>query len=228
MGRVGVVNYAAGNLASVESVLKRLGAEYTVSDNPVVLQDCERIIFPGVGEARAAMGELEKRGLDRFLPEFAASGKPLLGICIGYQILLSRSEENQTPCLGIIPGEVVRFPEDRGVKIPHMGWNEVTQRGDSPLFRGIPDRSSFYFVHSYYPRPVISGERAGEIAGETEYGVKFASAYTRDNLFAVQFHPEKSGEWGIKMISNFLHLPGTFDDYSSGTPEKSSIEEERR
>lgn len=207
MGRVGVVNYAAGNLTSVESVLKRLGAEYTVSEDPEVLTGCDRIIFPGVGEARAAMRELKKRGLDRFLQGFAASGRPLLGICIGYQILLSRSEENDTPCLDIIPGRVVRFPEDKGLKIPHMGWNEVRQRGDSPLFRGIPDRSSFYFVHSYYPLPEMSQENSREISGETEYGVMFASAYRRDNLFAVQFHPEKSGEWGIRMISNFLELP---------------------
>lgn len=203
MGRVGVVNYDAGNLTSVESALKRLRAEYIVSEDPDVLDGCDSVIFPGVGEARAAMGELKKRGLDLFLPKFIGSGRPLLGICIGYQILLTRSEENDTPCLDIIPGRVVRFPQRGDCKVPHMGWNEVSQKGESPLFRGIPDRSSFYFVHSYYPQP----ETAEEIVGTTEYGLEFASAYRRNNLFAVQFHPEKSGEWGIIMLSNFLELP---------------------
>ena len=203
MEKVGVVDYAAGNLTSVETGLRRLGVQYVVSGSPVDLADCDRIIFPGVGEARAAMRELRVRGLDVFLPKFADSGKPLLGICIGAQIILSLSEENDTRCLDMLPGRVVRFPDGSGLKVPHMGWNEVEQTGDSILFRGIPDGSSFYFVHSYYPRP----DRSDDVLGRTEYGVSFVSAFGRGNLYAVQFHPEKSGEWGITLLSNFLEAP---------------------
>jgi glutamine amidotransferase len=122
--------------------------------------------------------------------------------------VLSLSEENDTACLDIVPGRVRRFPGDMGLKVPHMGWNEVRQRGRSPLFDGIPDGSSFYFVHSYYPRP----ERGEDAIGTTEYGIEFVSAFSRDNLHAVQFHPEKSGEWGIRLLSNFLSIGGEGDE----------------
>lgn len=214
MDRVGVVDYAAGNLTSVETALKRLGADFAVSGLPDELDRTERLIFPGVGEARAAMRELEKRRLDGFLRRYVASGRPVLGICIGCQIVLSLSEENETPCLDIVPGRVRRFPYDMGLKVPHMGWNEVRQRGVSPLFDGIPDGSSFYFVHSYYPQP----ERQEETIGTTDYGIEFVSAFSRNNLYAVQFHPEKSGELGIRLLSNFLSIgtEGTVDTDGAG------------
>lgn len=201
--RVAVVDYAAGNLTSVETALRRIGASFFVSGDPEELEKSGRLIFPGVGEARAAMRELGNRGLDAFLRPYVASGRPVLGICIGCQIILSSSEENETQCLDIVPGRVRRFPPTKGMKVPHMGWNEVMQRGDSPLFRGIPDRSSFYFVHSYYPEP----RRGEDTIGTTEYGIEFVSAYAKENLYAVQFHPEKSGEWGIRLLSNFLEIP---------------------
>lgn len=203
MNRIGLVDYAAGNLTSVETALERLNVSYVVSGNPDELAECDRLIFPGVGEARAAMGALKDRGLDSFLTSFIESGKLLLGICIGCQILLSLSEENNTTCLDILPGRVRRFPDKLGLKVPHMGWNEVYQVAHSQLFEGIPDGASFYFVHSYYPDP----QSRDDVIGETEYGIRFVSAYQRENVYAVQFHPEKSGERGIRLLSNFLSLP---------------------
>jgi glutamine amidotransferase len=146
------------------------------------------------------MRELRSRRLDEFVRSYAAGGRPLLGICIGCQIILSLSEERETACLDIVPGRVVRFPDRPGLKVPHMGWNEVRQTKPSPLFEGIPDGSSFYFVHSYYPQP----ERPEQTVGTTDYGVEFVCAFERENISAVQFHPEKSGEWGIRLLSNYL------------------------
>ncbi len=200
--RVAVVDYAAGNLTSVETALKRLGSRYVVSADPRELESCDRLIFPGVGEASTAMRELSKRGLDTFLKEYAESGKAMLGICIGCQIILSHSEENDTRCLNILPGEVKRFSRESGLKIPHMGWNEVRVQKESPLFAGIRDGSSFYFVHSYYPRPA----EPEDVLAVTDYGGLFPAAFSRRNVFAVQFHPEKSGERGIQLLSNFLTL----------------------
>jgi glutamine amidotransferase len=203
-GTVGVLNYEAGNLTSVETALRHLGAHYLVSSDPEELKRCERLIFPGVGEARAAMRALQSASLDSFLAEYHASGRPLLGICLGCQIVLEASEENATECLGLVAGTSRRFPEDRGLKIPHMGWNSVAITQQHPIFDGIPDESSFYFVHSYYPQ---LQDRSLEL-GSTEYGISFSSAFARDNLCAVQFHPEKSGPRGLQLLTNFLSMEG--------------------
>ena len=199
---IGVVDYNAGNLRSVETALKYLDAEYIISPDPEKLLKTDRIIFPGVGEAKAAMEAVRERGLDEGLRSFAASGKYLLGICIGCQIFLESSEERNTECLGLVLGRVKRFPGNMQLKVPHMGWNEVSPRQNHPLFHNIPSGTSFYFVHSYYPEVT---EKANELA-VTEYGVVFSSGIVQDNIMAVQFHPEKSGEYGIRMLRNFLKM----------------------
>ena len=156
------------------------------------------------------MRNLRESGLDGCIREIARSGKPLLGICLGTQVIFEYSEEDsRTTCLGIIPGGVKRFPEglkekDDLLKIPHMGWNRVQFRGSHPLFAGIPENAEFYFVHSYYPAPA----NGSDILGETEYGIRFASAVARDSLVAVQFHPEKSGRFGLRILENFSRWDG--------------------
>ncbi|MFW6207934.1 MAG: imidazole glycerol phosphate synthase subunit HisH [Spirochaetota bacterium] len=205
MIRVGVVDYDAGNLTSVKTALKYLQADYLVSSEPEQLDQTDKLIFPGVGEARAAMRNLKSRGLEQLLHSYFESGRQMLGICLGSQIVLSRSEENDTPCLGLIPGTARRFSRGSGLKVPHMGWNRVHATADSLLFKDIPDGSSFYFVHSYYPDP----EEAAAVVATCEYGVTFTAALKRGNLHAVQFHPEKSGKRGLQLLQNFLNYPGT-------------------
>lgn len=202
MKRVGVVDYDAGNLTSVETALKFLKAEYIISSHPEQLQDTEQLIFPGVGEARTAMQNLRSRGFDQFMGDYFKSGRPMLGICLGSQIVLSTSEEHDTTCLDIVPGTARRFSRNSGLKVPHMGWNQVYPVGSSPLFADIPGGISFYFVHSYYPDP----HAVSAVLATTEYGITFTSALQLDNLHAVQFHPEKSGKWGLKLLQNFLKI----------------------
>lgn len=205
MQRVGVIDYDAGNLTSVRTALKYLRSDYVVSSEPEELDKTDKLIFPGVGEARAAMRNLQSRGLDELLASYFKSGRPMLGICLGSQIVLSISEENDTPCLGLVPGTARRFSRSSGLKVPHMGWNQVSPVRDSVLFRDIPDNSSFYFVHSYYPVP----EEATACLATCEYGVSFTAALGSENLYAVQFHPEKSGKWGLQLLQNFLKFAGT-------------------
>jgi len=200
MSRVGVVDYDAGNLKSVETALNFLDADFLISSDPMVLLDTDKLIFPGVGEAGAAMESLGRYGLDSALQEYYASGRYILGICIGAQIILSKSEETEAECLNLIDGKAKRFPGTMGLKVPHMGWNGVEQIGENSLFKDIPGGSSFYFVHSYYPVP----SQDDIVIGKTEYGIEFCSALQKDNLLAVQFHPEKSGKWGLQLLHNFL------------------------
>jgi glutamine amidotransferase len=197
---VAVVDYGAGNLRSVERALAHLGASFFTTDRPEELSRGERLVFPGVGEARAAMDVLREKDLGRAIVEFAATDRPVLGICIGAQVVLDRSEERDTPCLGLVGGEAVRFRLPGELKVPHMGWNQVEHQDRHAIFSGIPEASCFYFVHSYYPR-VVDESRT---VGETDYGMRFTSAFARDNLVAVQFHPEKSGAKGLKLLANFL------------------------
>jgi glutamine amidotransferase len=199
---VGVVDYQAGNLKSVETALRFLDAHFFVTRHPEEIEKADRLIFPGVGEARAAMTVLDESGLGSAIVEFFRSGKPLLGICLGCQIVMERSEERDAGCLGLIQGTVERFPPSLGLKVPHMGWNQVHPSQNHPLFKGIRAGSSYYFVHSYYPAP--SDEAL--VLAETEYGITFASALEKGNLRAVQFHPEKSGKVGLKLLANFLDL----------------------
>ena len=199
-GAVGVLDYEAGNLRSVESALRRLGAAYRLVREPGELDGLSRLIFPGDGEARAAMEVLERTGLGAALAAFHRRGRPLLGICIGCQVIFERSEERDTRALGLLPGRVLRFPAAAGLKVPHMGWNQVSFAREHPLFRGIEADSWFYFVHSYYPQP----DRSEDAAAYTEYGLRFPSVVIRDNLAAVQFHTEKSAAAGLQLLDNFL------------------------
>ncbi|MDA3955232.1 imidazole glycerol phosphate synthase subunit HisH [Oceanispirochaeta sp.] len=198
---IAVVDYEAGNLKSVETALEKLGADFFISSDPLRLAEADKMIFPGVGEAAQAMAVLKKTGLDLVLKEFALTGKPLLGICLGSQILFDSSEESDTPCLGILPGKVCRFSTEMGLKIPHMGWNTLTH-SDHPLFLNLPQDKSFYFVHSYYVEP----QNKADIIGSSDYGHSFTAAVARKNVMATQFHPEKSGEWGLLILQNFIDL----------------------
>jgi glutamine amidotransferase len=195
-----VVDYRAGNLRSVETALRHLGARFRIASSPEEVVAAERLIVPGVGEARAAMEQLSATGLDQAIDEFRRAGRPLLGICLGCQIIFDRSEERNTRCLGFLPGTVERFIPRPGRKVPHMGWNRVFFRRSHPLFGAIADGAFFYFVHSYYPQPAD----AEVVIGECEYGLRFAAAVGRDNLAACQFHPEKSADSGLRLLANFL------------------------
>ena len=211
MASIAIIDYGMGNLHSIakatEHVAGRLRVRVT-SDHDDILS-AGRVVFPGVGAIRDCMAELQRTGLDEVVVETARS-KPLLGVCLGMQALLTHSEENDgTDCLGLIPGEVVRFPpamEEKGerLKIPHMGWNRVEQTAPHPMWHGITDGSRFYFVHSYYASP----QRDADVAATTPYGVGFASVVARDNEFAVQFHPEKSQHAGLQLLANFVAWNG--------------------
>jgi glutamine amidotransferase len=207
---IAIVDYRAGNLTSVARALQSLKVPCVITDRADELLRADRVIFPGVGAAGEAMRNLRESGLDGCIREIAQSGKPLLGICLGTQVIFEYSEEdNRTTCLGIIPGGVKRFPEglkEKGhpLKIPHMGWNRVQFRGSHPLVAGIPANAEFYFVHSYYPAPA----NGSDILGETDYGIRFASAVSRGSLVAVQFHPEKSGLFGLRILENFSRWDG--------------------
>ena len=205
-GAIGVLDYGAGNLTSVQNALRHLGAEFFVTSMPRDLDDAAGVIFPGVGEAHASMAVLKRTGLDEGLRAFVSSGRKVLGICIGCQVIFERSEERDTECLGILPGAARRFPAGAGLKIPHMGWNQVHFRFDHPVFAGVPQDSSFYFVHSYYPAPA----REDLVAAETGYGISFPSCVAERNLIAFQFHLEKSGPLGLRLLSNFLSWDGSW------------------
>ncbi len=199
---IAIVDYKAGNLKSVERALKHLGLECRVTSDAAEILAAERLIFPGVGAAGKAMETITGLGLDRVLRDFAASGRPFLGICLGSQIILDHSAEDETRCLGLIPGEVVRFGK-MGLKIPQMGWNTIAA-ADHPVFAGIDPAASYYFVHSYYTLPAAEEN----VAARTVYGMEFASAVMKDNIIATQFHPEKSGEPGLKLLENFSRWDG--------------------
>lgn len=200
MSNLVVLDYDAGNLRSVETALTALGARFVVTRDPQVAAGADRLIIPGVGDARAAMAILDETGLTGAINTVADSGKPVLGICLGSQIVLDRSEENDARCLGLIPGVARQFVPQPGIKIPHMGWNTIDRTAAHPLTAGIPSDASFYFVHSFYPAP----ENGGAVYAETEYGVRFASIVGTGTVVATQFHPEKSGEFGLRMLQNFL------------------------
>ena len=207
---IAIIDYQAGNQASVKRSLQALKAEAVVTQDPAVVIRAPRLIFPGVGAAGQAMTNLKRLGLDQALQQAFAAGTPILGICLGAQIILDYSEENQVPCLGLIPGRVQALtginPEVPGepLKIPHMGWNEVDFVRPHPVFQGLPDQVNFYFVHSYYPAPA----QAQWVLGITTHGERFPSALGYGNLVATQFHPEKSGRFGLLVLKNFLNWDG--------------------
>jgi glutamine amidotransferase len=208
---IAIIDYKAGNLPSVQRALQALGQESVITRDYSEVIKAERIIFPGVGAAGQAMADLKRLELDRALIESYHSGKPILGICLGTQIIMKWSEENDTECLGLIQGEVRRFQDglkderDRKLKVPHMGWNSVVLKTEHPLFDGVEPESEFYFVHAYYP----VAESPDTVLGETDYGIRFASVLNSKNLVAVQFHLEKSGRPGLKILSNFCRWSGT-------------------
>jgi glutamine amidotransferase len=196
-----IIDYGAGNLRSVVNAVSRLGYEANVTASPAEVLEARAVILPGVGAAADTMANLRQQGLDSPIRQFIAEGKPFLGVCIGMQVLLSDTEEGGNhQCLGVIPGKVRKFAP--GLKVPHMGWNQLKQKIAHPVFEGIADGANFYFVHSYYVEP----EDKALVAGETEYGLPFCSVVARDNLIATQFHPEKSGEVGLKVYDNFIRM----------------------
>ncbi len=196
--KVVVIDYQSGNLRSVAKALEAVGAQPVVTEEPSQVASADAVILPGVGSGPAAMQALESRGLVAPIKEFLNQGRPFLGVCLGLQLLLDRTEEGDAPCMGVVPGQVKRLPA--GLKVPHMGWNSVEVVVDHPVFKGVPPSSFFYFVHSYYAAP----DDTGGVAGTTSYGLPFCSAYARDNLVATQFHPEKSGTVGLQIYRNFL------------------------
>jgi glutamine amidotransferase len=211
MSTVAVVDYGMGNLRSVAKAIEHVAphAQVLVTADPAQVAQAARVVVPGQGAMPDCMRELSERGLRQAVID-AAANKPFLGICIGLQMLFEHSEEGDVPGLGVINGQVRRFPNEAMVagdgsrlKVPHMGWNEVEQHMDTgphPMWNGIANGSRFYFVHSYYVEPA----QPDVIAGSTIYGIPFTSAVARDNIFAVQFHPEKSAESGLRLLGNFM------------------------
>jgi imidazole glycerol-phosphate synthase subunit HisH len=200
---IAVIDYGAGNLRSVVNAINRIGYKAEITNNPEVILKAKAVFFPGVGAAGDTMASLNKLNLAATVRKLVAEDRPLFGICIGLQVLFTGTEEGGWhECLNIIPGKVRKLPA--GLKIPHMGWNQVNQKCSHPLFEGIPDGSNFYFVHSYYGDPVDKSIAAAE----TDYGISFCSAVAKGNLVATQFHPEKSGELGLKIYENFIKFAG--------------------
>ncbi len=200
--RVAVIDYGSGNLRSVEKALQHAGADIIRCETPEPLENCTAVVLPGVGSFGDCARSLEERGLTGPLKAWLAADRPYLGICLGYQILFESSEESpQHRGLAHWTGHVVRFPERKGLKVPHMGWNSLEWRTRDPLFDGLPDPSFVYFVHSYYPDPVDKGL----VTAVSTHGVSFAAACRRGNVRGVQFHPEKSQSTGLRMLENFVN-----------------------
>lgn len=208
MADIAIVDYGMGNLRSVEQAVRKVapGAHVIVTGEPEVIASAGRVIFPGQGAAPDCVREIRARHLDRVLAGAVAEGKPFLGICMGLQVLFEHSEEGDTPCLGMFPGKVVRFARDlkdaQGdkLKVPHMGWNQV-HHGQHPLWQGIEQDARFYFVHSYHVKP----RDAAIVQATSDYPQPFVCAVARGNLFAVQFHPEKSAAAGLRLLQNFVN-----------------------
>ena len=198
---IAIIDYGAGNLRSVANAIAKLGYQPKVTGNPGDVLSAAAVILPGVGAAADTMHNLDRSGMSQAVRQLVTDGRPLFAVCVGMQVLFTETEEGgRHMCLGIIPGIVRRLPP--GLKIPHMGWNQVNRKENHLLFDSIPDGANFYFVHSYYAAP----EDLSVTAGTTEYGVSFCSVVIRDNVVATQFHPEKSGEHGLRMYDNFLKM----------------------
>lgn len=200
---IAIIDYDAGNLKSVEKALNKLGAEVVVTRDAEVIRNADKVILPGVGAFGLAMEKLHSFGLVEPIREFAASGKPFLGICLGLQLLFDYSEE-APGCegLSILKGGIVKIPQKDGLKVPHIGWNSLELSGKATLFQGLSKEPYVYFVHSYY----LKAEDPAIVAATTEYGVKIHASVEKDNVFACQFHPEKSGEVGLTILKNFVAL----------------------
>ncbi|MDD5548519.1 MAG: imidazole glycerol phosphate synthase subunit HisH [Sulfurovaceae bacterium] len=202
---IGIVNYNMGNLASVSNAFTKLGIKTEIENDPKNIQNYDKLLLPGVGAFGDAMTHLKSNGMDEAIKDFAASGKPLLGICLGMQLLFESSEEfGSNDGLGLIDGEIVKFDEtkfDHKLKIPHMGWNEIFTEKNSPIFDGLPKDFYLYFVHSYH---VVCDDKY--TIGKTHYGYKFVSAVQKNNIYGIQPHPEKSHDNGLKILENFAKI----------------------
>lgn len=208
--KIAIINYDAGNIRSVIFALERLGVHPILTSDIETIQTADKVIFPGQGEASSAMRSLRERGLDKLIPQLK---QPFLGVCVGMQLLCEHSEENDTPCLGVIPQRVLRFPKENGLKVPHVGWNTINLEGNTVTQSGMAqnalkggilspdfDNDYFYFVHSYYV------EKGIYTTATCDYGVEFAACLRKDNFHAAQFHPEKSSRAGEKLLQNFLDI----------------------
>ena len=198
--KIAVIDYQSGNLRSVVKALEAVGLESSVTSDPVEVATAPALILPGVGSGQSAMDSLKRLDLVDTLVNFASSGKPFLGICLGLQLLLENTEEGNASCLGIVSGSVKKLPE--GLKVPHMGWNDITFSSNHPILTDIPEDSFFYFVHSYYAEP----RDPQSIAGNTHYGLTFCSLYAKDNLVGNECHPEKSGPIVLKIYENIRNM----------------------
>lgn len=202
---ISIIDYGAGNLSSVKKALDFLGAESEITQDSDKILSASHIILPGVGSFGDAMNSMAERGLVDVVKEAALGGKPFLGICLGLHLLFEGSDESpEIDGLGILKGKMVTIPRDRGLKVPHIGWNSVSLKQKDGIFSGIDDNSYFYFVHSYY----LKDADEDVVAGVTEYGVPIECAVQRGNLCAVQFHPEKSSSAGLKLLKNFIAMEG--------------------
>lgn len=202
---IAIIDYGAGNLSSVKKALDYLGAECEITQDRDKILSASHVILPGVGSFGDAMHSMEERGMVDVVKEAALSGKPFLGICLGLHLLFDGSDESpEAKGLGLLEGKIVTIPRDTGLKVPHIGWNSVSFKQKDGIFSGIDDNSYFYFVHSYY----LKDAAEDAVAGITEYGVPIECAVQKGNLCAVQFHPEKSGSAGLKLLKNFIAMEG--------------------
>lgn len=201
---IAVVDYDAGNVKSVEKAIEKLGAKHILTSDPAEITKADAVILPGVGNFGDCVSKLQERGLDIALKEYAASGKPFLGICVGLQLLFDESEESPgVKGLSILPGKIKKFPASADLKVPQIGWNDIVE-SKGRLLDGIPAETYFYFVHSFY----LECEDPSIVTSRTEYGVTYDSSVEKGNVFATQFHPEKSSDAGLKVLSNFLKIAG--------------------
>ena len=202
---IAVIDYQAGNIRSVSNALKKSGANVLVTSDVTEIEGADGMVFPGQGSCPTSMDSLKSNGLDKSIIKFIGSGKPFLGVCLGLQLLLDRSEEGNEDCLGVLEGNVIKLPSNQ--KIPHMGWNRVSLDTDHQVFKNLPTDPFFYFVHSYYAEP----SDPTIVCGKTYYGIEFCSAVHYENIIAVQFHPEKSGDVGLTIYRNFVYWVNNFN-----------------
>ena len=197
--KIHIIDYDAGNIESIRNALKKIGCEPVTTNNPKDLFKAKAIIFPGQGSFPAAMKKLNKNGIDKTLIELINNKMPFMGICLGLQLMFAKSEEGECNGLNLFKGTVPKIPDS--VKVPHIGWNNVSFNKSHPIFNGIPDNSYFYFIHSYYVNP----DNRDHIIAQTSYGVEFCSAFAYENYVGLQFHPERSGDYGLQIYQNFIN-----------------------
>ncbi len=212
--QISIIDYDSGNLRSVAKALEKYGVDpITTSDSDIILKS-DAVILPGVGSAPSAMQALSNRNLIEPIKQYIALGKPFFGICLGLQLLFNKTDEGDSDCLGVISGNVRQLSS--GLKVPHMGWNSIDIKKTHPILEGIPSGEFFYFVHSYFVVP----QESGDITATTDYGEVFCSIYAKDNLIATQFHPEKSGDIGLRIYKNFIDMCVSYKKYNYKTREQ--------